>query len=319
MPTTVDELMQAVRDATDEDNRDYLTPEQILKALNRAQRNATNIISRKYPDLFIESVNLTTDSNYDYDIPSVAAGRKIAHVESYYNQVAYGLTRLTEIQGTNYRTNTQTSRPMYYVMKKNKIQLLPRPTNGVVVKLYYLKRSQPLVTQQGRITDIDTLNNLITLDVIGADLSTDSSGFASYINFIDYNSGAIKGSCQIAAIDTDTNEITFKTSGLTRSEVLGLPISTALPTDLAADDYICLVTGTCVPELDDLYCDFLLQYAVVDVRRRFGEPLNEELEALQRISKELEEMWAGRNPPGRVRKANANFMNPTGGLIRYFQ
>jgi hypothetical protein len=319
MATTVDELMQSVRDATDEDNQEYLTDAQILKALDRAQRNATNIISRKYPDLFTASVDITTTGVYDYDLPTEAAGRRITHMESYYGEIAYPMQRISEQQASAYRTSAQTSRPLYYVMSKNTIQLLPKPSSGVNIKIYYLKRSQPMVQQQGRITDIDTVNNLITLDAVGTQLATTITGFSSYVNFIDYNTGAVKGTCQISAIDTVTKEVTFKTTGLTRTSVLGLPVGVALPTDLVSDDYICLVTGTCVPELDDVYCDFLLQYSVVDIRRRFGEPLQEELVALDRIAKELESMWAGRNQTGRVRKANQNFSGPGGSLIRYYQ
>jgi hypothetical protein len=319
MPTTVDQLVSEIRTATDEINTEYESDTEILQTLNRAQRNATNIISRKYPDLFTDWVDITTDGEYNYDLPTEAAGRRVVHVESYYNEIAYPMARITEVQASNYRTNAQSARPIYYLNYKNHIQFLPRPTSGIRVRVYYIKRSQPLVLSQGRINLVDSGDNLVRVDAIGPDLATTTSGFASYVNFIDYNTGAVKGSCQIAAIDTDTNEITFKTSGLTRTSVLGLTISTTLPTDLAEDDYICLVTGTCVPELDDVYCDFLLQYSVVDIRRRFGEPLGEELEALERISKELEEMWAGRKPPGRIRKANGNYRNTNGSLIRYFQ
>lgn len=319
MPTTVDDLVSQIRTATDELNTEYQSDAEILQTLNRAQRSATNIISRKYPDLFTKTVDITTDGSARYDIPTVAAGRKITHIETYLNQIAYGVTRISEIQATSYRTNAQTSRPLYYVLSKNEFELLPRATNGVVTRIYYIDRSQPLVTSQGRITLVDSGDNLVQVDVIGSSLSTVVSGFTSYVNFIDYNTGRVKGTCQIAAIDTTSKEITFKTSGLTRTSVLGLAVSTALPIDLAEDDYICLVTGTCVPELDDIYCDYLLQYSVVDIRRRFGEPLNEELEALDRIGKELEEMWAGRRSPGRVRKANTNYRNTDGSIIRYFQ
>ena len=319
MPTTVDDLIDQVRNATDEINTNYEDGSQILLALNRAQRNATNIIARKYPDLFTKWVDITTDGAYDYALPVEASGRRITHIESYYNQVAYPMDRISEIQASNYRTNAQTARPLYYVMYKNNIQLLPKPTGGIRIRIYYMERSQQFVKNQGRLTYIDSANNLVQVNAVGTDLSTSTAGFSSYVNFIDYNTGAVKGTCQIASIDSDTNEITFKTSGLTRTTVLGLTVSTSLPTDISEDDYICLVTGTCVPELDDVYCDFLLQYAVVDIRRRFGEPLQEELEALQRIEKELQEMWATRNPPSRVRKANANYVNPAGSLIRYFQ
>lgn len=106
MATTVDDLIESVRAATDEDNQDYLTTKQILKALDRGQRNATNIISRKYPDLFTESLDITTDGGYNYDLPTAAAGRRILHVESYQQQIAYPLQRISEQQATLYRSNS---------------------------------------------------------------------------------------------------------------------------------------------------------------------------------------------------------------------
>ncbi len=100
---------------------------------------------------------------------------------------------------------------------------------------------------------------------------------------------------------------------MTRTSVLGQTIATALPSDLQEDDYICSIQGTCVPELDEAYVDYLLQYSVVEIKRRFGESIDQELIALKDLAEELETIWAGRESGSRVVRANAHYH---GGLQR---
>jgi hypothetical protein len=316
---TVDDLVEQVRQQTDESNTAYIEDADIIKALDRAQRNAMNIISRKFPDMFYESEDITTVAGqYDYDIPRAASGRGIAHVEVYSGDVAYPMTRIDVRKSSYYRSEATTARPMYYGIKKNSLQLFPAPSGGVTVKVYFQKRAEPLVKSQGQITAIGVDDTVVTVDTLGSDLSVSIAGFASYVNFIDRVTGAVRGTCQINSIDTDLNEVFFKTSGLTRSTVLDKTVATSMPSDLEIDDYVCLVTGTCVPELDDTYTDFLLQYAVVDIKRRFGDPLEEELEALKRVQEEIEKMWANRNQAGRVRKSNSVWGTYNGSPLRNF-
>lgn len=316
---TVDDLVSQVRQQTDEANTVDLNDSEIIQVLDRAQRNAINIITRRFPDLFYTFADITTvGGQYDYDIPKAAVGSKIAHMEAYVGEVAYPMTRIDLNKTSFYRSQATTTRPVYYGVTKNRLQLYPAPSQGITVRIYYPRRAEPLVLKQGRVTYIDTINNKIAVDEIGSALSTTTTGFGSYVNFVDYVTGEIKGTCQLNNINQSLDELTFKTTGLTRSSVLGKTISTAIPTDLALDDYICLVSGTCVPELDESYSDFLIQYAVVDIKRRFGEPLNEELESLKRLQDEIEKMWAGRNQAGRVRKANTLWGTYTGSPIRLY-
>jgi hypothetical protein len=62
MSLNVSELIDSVRDQLDEANTANVTDAQILKVLNRGQRKATNIIARKYDDLFVVPDSSTSSS-----------------------------------------------------------------------------------------------------------------------------------------------------------------------------------------------------------------------------------------------------------------
>jgi hypothetical protein len=303
---TVNELIDQVRQQTDESNVDYIPDDEIISALDRGQRAALNIVARKFPDMFYATSAITTVSGtYDYDIPRAAAGRRISHVEVEIGESTYPMNRIDLAKASNYKSSATTTRPVYFSISKNTVSLYPAPSGGLTVNLYYQRRSEPLVKQQGQITVIDDANNVVAIDAVGSSLTTSTTGFGCYVNFIDRVTGAVKGTCQLSAIDTDVKELTLKSSGLTRSSVLDKTVSTSLPTDLEVDDYVCLVTGTCVPELDEMYTDYVIQYAIVEIKRRFGESIQEEMIALNQLQNELEKMWAGRKQAGRVRKANS--------------
>ena len=155
------------------------------------------------------------------------------------------------------------------------------------------------------------------VDDLGSALTTDTSdGFNAYVNIIDYNTGDVKGSMQISFINPSTKSVTFKSSGLSRSSVLGRTIATTLPTDIAVDDYLCIVTGTCVPEIPGAYSDYLTQYAVVEIRRRLGEDTTQEYAALKDLELELEKMWVGRESSHRVRKSSSHWNRGLGSSLR---
>jgi hypothetical protein len=226
--------------------------------------------------------------------------------------VRYKLQRLSNHKTTNFVTVSQTEIPTHYTIKRNQIELYPTPKGNVTVHVHYFKRPEDLVKQQGRVTTIDTDNNYIIVDDIGADVSTSTTGFGAYLNVIDYNTGAIKRTLQVSATDTTSEQITFKSSGLTRSTVLGKTVSTSIGSDVAVDDYVCLVTGTCVPEVDEAYTDYLIQHAVVAIRRRLGEPVVDDLAELKDLEEELLKSWTSREMSHRVRKGSRAWVDSTG-------
>lgn len=315
MSFTVADLIDQTRTQLDESDTTNISDTHIIQALNRAQRKAANITARKYDSLFWETTQITTVAGQrEYDIPSKAYGKRVEKVEIIDSQVAWEVRRIDNHKRTPYINTSQTQRPYYYTLTKNKIELYPTPGSGVTVEIHYNEQPRTLVKPQGRITNVGVTS--VIVDSLGADISTSVTGFSSYINFVDYTTGDSKGYAQIASINTTTREITIKTSGLTRSTVLGNTVGTSLPADLAADDYICLITGTCVPELPEAYSDYLIQYAVVELRRRLGETIQEELVQLKDLETELEKMWVGRETATRIRKSSAHWDNNLGNNLR---
>lgn len=320
MNLDVSEIITQVRDQLDEVNTINVTDSQIIAALNRGQRKGTNIIARKFDDLFLMSDETTTTvaGTRNYDIPANAYGRRIEKVELVENGIAWEIKKISFHDTTRYNSNAQVTRPYYYTQKKNEILLYPTPSSGQTLRIWYTDKPEELVTPQGRITHItDGADDSVIVDSLGSNITVDtSSGFNAYVNIIDYNTGDIKGSMQIASINTSTRTITFKSSDLTRSSVLGRTIGTTLPTDAAVDDYICIISGTCIPEIPGAYVDYLTQYAVVEIRRRLGEDTTTEFAALKEVELELEKMWVGRESSHRIRKSNTHWHNSVGSSLR---
>lgn len=320
----VGELIEITRSQLDESNADDITDEQILQALNRGQRHASNIIARKFEALFLvpDESTVTVGGQRDYDIPVAAYGRRIEMVEIVEGtgdaELAWPVKRISFRQTTMYNTTSTVTRPYYYALTKNNIKLYPTPSSDRVVRIWYFAAPEPLMVPQGRITNVNTGSNYIIVDELGEDIATTVEGFSSYVNVVDFNTGAVKCTLQIASIDTTSNQITFKSSGLTRSTVLNKSVTTAIPSDVSPDDYICIVTGTCVPELPEAYTDYLIQYAVLELRRRLGEPTEEEFAQLKQIEEELQKMWVGRESSNRVRKSSSHWSNSLGGTLRKF-
>jgi len=314
MTILVDDLLSQVRQQTDEGNTEDITDSDILLALNRGQRNAANILARRFEEMMWESTEITSVSGQrNYSIPSDAYAGRIEMIEvATSTNIRYKLQRMGNHKSTNFVTSAQTDIPTYYTMKRDEFEVYPTPKGGLTIIVHYNKKPEDMVLQQGRISSIDTTNNYVIVDDIGSSISTTSSAnnpFGLYLNIIDYNTGDIKRSMQVSALDTTAEQITFKASGLTRSTVLGRTIETTIGSDVAVDDYVCLVTGTCVPEVDEAYTDYILQHTIIAIKRRLGEPIVDEMEELKELKGELSKAWAGREHSHRVRKASKSWVN----------
>jgi hypothetical protein len=302
-----------VRDQTDEHSQINLSPQQIIDALNRGQRKAANILARRYDEFFWATVEIpTVNAQSTYALPARTYGRRIEKIEVKTqgdSSVLHEVRKISNRDRTPFVTNSTTSRPQYYSQSKNVIELYPKPNGSSILVVHYNTAPEKLVVPQGRITNINTSNpaHYVVVDSLGSQVSTSTTGFNAYVNIIDYVTGAVKGTMQVQSINTAANQIVFKPSALTRTSVLGRTISTALPADTVVDDYICLVTGSCVAEIPDAYQDYLIQYAVLEIRRRFAEPTSEEYAQLKELEQELLKAWAGRESSHRIRKVSPHW------------
>jgi hypothetical protein len=320
MSLDVDEIITEVRNQLDEQNTEDISDADILSALNRGQRKATNIITRKYDSLFLmaDESTTTTAGTQEYDIPAKAFGRRVEKVEMLENNIAWEVKRVGFHKTTQFETNSQVRRPYYYALKKNKIRLYPKPQGSQTIRIWYSEKPEDLVESQGRIVSYsDSTTDTITVDALGDDITTDTTdGFNAWVNVIDYTTGEVKGTMQVSAINTTTKVVTFKSSGLTRATVLGKTILTTLPTDITEDDYICSIKGTCVPEVPGAYADYVMQFAVVELRRRQGEDTTAEFAHLKELEDEVQSMWKGREASNRIRKSSGQWNRGVGSNLR---
>jgi hypothetical protein len=143
-----------------------------------------------------------------------------------------------------------------------------------------------------------------TLDALGSSLTTSISALGAFVNWVDGTTGEVKATLQVSAIDTDTKTLTFKSTGLARTTVFGHTVATALPDDADYDDYLCLASGTCVPARVLDYTDYLIQFTVVELKRKQGEDVTAEVAALKDLESDVMSMWAGRAATKRVRRVS---------------
>lgn len=193
------------------------------------------------------------------------------------------------------------------------------------MRIWFLREPAPLVTGQGRINIVNTAGNYIVVDGVGSDLTTEADQLNSYVNIIDAQTGNRKASFQIKNISG--TQISFKASPA-RSTVLNTTIDTDMSSltindatnegadiVIEPDDFICILRGSCVPFFKKPFSNFLIQYAVAEIRRKLGGAAELEQQVLQKLEEQVERSWVGREQTLRVKKANDSWSQP---VRRYF-
>jgi hypothetical protein len=307
---TVDDLITQVRSLMAETNRESLTDDtDILPALNRAQDFGADVLVRHYPDPLLYHTELTlTAGQQEYDIPEDAMEQRLEKVENRINNLFYPVQKINYTDVSMYETGSSKSIPLYWCTTGQKYRILPNPINTYPIRIWYMKEPLPLVTNQGRINIINVASNYMYVDTVGSDLSTESDQLSSYVNVIDGGSGLLKATLQIQNIQG--NKVTFKTTPI-RTTVIDRTVVGAIPTTISEDDYLCSVTGTCVPFMKKPFSNFLVQYAVGELKRKFGETdaaLEEQV--LKKFEAQIESQWSGRSNAFRIQNRSNNWPMP---------
>lgn len=310
----VDQLLEEVRSLLDEENTENVRDvEDLLPSLNRAQDYAANLLSRHYesPMLTYKTVTLSSTAQ-EYDLPEDAFEERLEKVEVFINGDYYPVKRINYSDISEFETKTKLNVPFYYCIVGDKYRLVPGPTGTYQARIWYLKDPDPLVTQQGRITRVDTANNFVYVDAVGSDLTTESDNLNSFVNVVDGQTGLVKATLQIKSIAG--NKVTFKTAiDGGRTDVYGRTLATALPTEdytVDIDDYLCSAKGTCIPFFQKPFSNFLIQYTVAEITRKLGGPADMQMRVLEEMEKQVERSWVGREQTLRVKKRSRNWFIP---------
>lgn len=324
---TVDDLIEEVRSLIDEDNRASVKDnDDVLPALNRAQNYAANILARHYesPMLVKQDVQ-TVSGQLEYDIPEDAFEQRIEKIEVKVNNIYYPMKRIDYRDISSFENKNSTSIPYYYVVVGTRYRIIPASNSAYPLRIWYLKDPMPLIKSQGRINIVNSANNYVILDSIGSDLTTEADQLASYVNIIDAQTGKRKATFQVKNISG--NKLTFKSSP-SRSTVLNTSIDTDMTSllvntedeegpdvSIEPDDYVCLVQGSCVPFFKKPFSNFIIQYAVAELRRKLGGPADLEQRVLQGLEEQVERSWVGRENSLRVKRVSTNWNLP---IRRYY-
>jgi len=315
-----EELIQQVRDQIDEDNTADLTDERILRVLNRARMKLTRLAGRKFVPAFQREFETGADIENlrEISIPDLTFALTVNEVNVLQGGVAYSVEAVAQRDVTKFESeNSGSAIPLYYTQQGNKIKLYPKPASNVRLRIRYQFRPPPLVKTQSRITSIDQNNNLIYVDSVGSELTTEVDSLNAFVNLIDRFTGEVRSTLQVVDIDSTNNTLQFKTTGLDRSTVFGLTVDTAIPDDVALDDYVTLASGTNVPTLLQDYYDYLVVFSVLEIKRSLGLPTQEEFAASKEIESDVLALWAGKQSTRRIQKDNPYWGQRTPMIYKY--
>ena len=230
------------------------------------------------------------------------------------NGVYYPVTRLDKQDATLFESQSAISIPYYYVIVGDKYRLIPRSSGVYPLRVWYMRDPEPFVKQQGMITSVNLANNYFIVDEPGAELTTESDQLNSYVNVVDGQSGRIKGTFQVQSIEN--GRLRIRTSPI-RTSVLNKTVLTSLPLDsdgvtslIQPDDYVCLIHGSCVPFIKKPLSNYVIQYAVAEIRRALGGPAELEEAVKKQMQEEVERSWVGRPSYLRVKATSGVWGRP---------
>ena len=311
---TVTDLILEVRQQLDEYDGDAVTDPQIVSALNRAQRNAMNIVAKHFEDfaLAYEEVSVTSGDE-TVAIPETVYAGRVEMIEFMSSaSVPYPVKRVSYRQGTALETSGGSARPKGWSQLGQSIKLYPKASAAYTLRLWYTRKIEKLEKPIGRITAISTPT--ITVDSIGVyDADTHPTGMEAYaagavaarmtcwVNVADAQTGAIKGTYEVSVINTVTGALTLDLVTYHRATVLNKTVGTAIASTIAVDDIVSNVRGTGVPELyGEAYQDYLVEYAAYTINRALGQANQDDYVALKELEKEVERIWCGRETTRKI-------------------
>ena len=303
-------IIEAVRSLIDEENEAEIDDVvDILPSINRGLDDAADILSRKYPDALVTSIDIPISDgvNGEYNIPADAFQERLEKVETKLNGYYHEIKRIDYRDITLYDTPQPVATPYYYAVIGQTFRLVPPPTAIEALRVWYIPEAGPLVPEFGRITTVNTddansqyvrLTDMEDVD----QLSPDIDSLEAFVNIVDSRTGRIKATLQIAK--TVNSQVFFDPSP-DREEVQGRRVSASIPDTVTRDDYLCPVEGTCIPPMRSPLTNFLITYASAEIKalKLEGDP-GVVLQQLSRFEERIEKTWARREQSLRVGKSS---------------
>lgn len=304
MLDTVEDLIQQVRDVTDEDNVEDISDAFIIRMLNRAQQDLVSEITRKYNPQFMDEVVLTA-SDFASDNSGV---NRVADLSKFMQSVAFKINSIDSRLGDSWTpvrqvpfshtlaldTKTGTSLPVIYSLQGNKLYVYPNVDTLVQLRVRYQMRPPKLTATIGRVVEWqvgDGTNSTITLDDASALKGASIDNLSNFVNIIDPSTGRIKATFEISdPLDSNTIEVLVSERG----KVFGRAITNAPLDSIEQDDLICSAEGTCVPYLVSDLTNYHVEIAGFHVKRALGTVDTPDFQERDRAIERISKIWSGR-------------------------
>jgi hypothetical protein len=307
---TVDDLLQEVRDQSDEQSEVSPTPEALLRLSNRGLRIVNQVLARAYPDPLIRRADLDLSIGAVHPFPDDCFEGRVEALE-----ITVPGSTPVELRSRSYRdaarqaTSGSVAVPWSWDIEDEHIRLLQTPTGAYDAVAKYVRKLDPYVLQQGRVVTVGA--TYVIVDSAGTDLSSASDSNDSYINIVDPLTGAIRITLQVTSISG--TRINFRASPI-RATVQGRDVSDAADlatSDVAIDDYICLSRGTCVVQLRDTVAAYVVDFCSAALSRSTNDPGAQlETTMLRDIESRVETTGSGREATERVRVRSQAWTSP---------
>ncbi len=152
---------------------------------------------------------------------------------------------------------------------------------------------------------------------------SDSYAKESYFNIVDSQTGLVKVSLQASPTsepDSVTGQFKLYPMDPYKQKVLNRPISSPTSLDMddlgfEDDDKLCSTYGSSVLEIDTIMENFIIQYAVTEIRRSLGnQDMVSEVNMLSQFEKDIKRAHSNRDSSRRVQLKTSTFVK---GRYRY--
>lgn len=297
-------LISDVRSLLDEENNDSVdNAVDILPSLSRAQNVGYDLLSRYFADPVMEYKDMVVTSK-EMEMPENMYADKIVHIDvqnsesgtESYTPVKY----LSKHEVWKYDGSTG-GFPQYYTVVGRNLFFIPTPTAGKTVRLWYSREPNKFVIPYGRITSIGS--NYFSLDAVDDSFTTNQDELGSYFNVVDGQTGVLKATFQAKTLSN--NRVLIKETP-DRNVVLNRDIASSIDSDLEIeeDDYICHVEGTCVPYFYFPLYNFIVQYAVAELKRKLGAPYDVDQQLVKDFEGSIKKSFSGRQQRFRINRVS---------------
>ena len=307
---TVADLVEEIREQSDEMNVAAKSDDAIVRVINRGQRWIAAQLARGYRKPLVARTTLVTtnyDSSNGIEMPRDAFEDRIVQVYANTPVTPTKIEERDETQVSAFEYKQSVPIPQFWYIRGRNIITVPPMQSTYNLLVDYVRQPDPCVLPLGRVSEWDATSGawLSVADLDTTQLSTTTDSLASFINIVDGLTGRIKCTLQVSSISSTKLNLRAVP---TYTEVYGRTVSTSFAAllntaqTITADDYACLAKGTCVPQFGLGLLTYLVEYSVAAIGRSLGDAMTQISDAIKKDAKEqAEQQGAGRPNTLRVK------------------